>query len=480
MQWLALHFPHLALDILSRGHASPEPGCPPLVIAEAETVLVCTPRAEALGVHPGMTVSAAWVRAPQLRVRMRHPADEQSALEGIAAWMCRFTPRVSIESTQGVLAEVEGSLRLFGGLAALSTRVRTGLRDLGFGTRLASAPTATGAWWLARAGEERLIGPDTGLEVALDSVPASIVCETQDARRLLQALGIDTVGALRALPRAALARRFGPGMAQALDRAFGLAPDLRRFFAPPLRFSVRLEMPAEVTHAEGVLFAARRLLLQLEGVLAAHQAGVRGFELVLDYRRAAPGRIEVRLASPGRDANRFLQLLRERLAVFKLAAPVEAIRIRAGAFIPFGGRVTGLFQDARIDSEAWGQLVERLQARLGSDAVHGIGICEDHRPERAWRRLVPEQAPARGTLAPGPRPLWLLEPPRLLDEVAGVPHARECGALELLIGPERIEAGWWDGEDMARDYFIARARDAALFWVYRHPGGAWYLHGLFA
>ena len=88
----------------------------------------------------------------------------------------------------------------------------------------------------------------------------------------------------------------------------------------------------------------------------------------------------------------------------------------------------------------------------------------------------------RGTLAPGsgPRPLWLLEPPCLLEEVTGVPHEREHGALELLIGPERLEAGWWDGEDVARDYFIARARNAALFWVYRHSGGAWYLHGLFA
>jgi protein ImuB len=62
----------------------------------------------------------------------------------------------------------------------------------------------------------------------------------------------------------------------------------------------------------------------------------------------------------------------------------------------------------------------------------------------------------------------------------------------LLAGPERIESGWWDGGEIARDYFIARTGDQALVWVFRERpslqsasgpparGGGWYLHGLFA
>jgi protein ImuB len=49
----------------------------------------------------------------------------------------------------------------------------------------------------------------------------------------------------------------------------------------------------------------------------------------------------------------------------------------------------------------------------------------------------------------------------------------------LLAGPERIEAGWWDGEDVVRDYFIARTRAGSLSWIYRATEG-WFLHGLFA
>jgi len=60
----------------------------------------------------------------------------------------------------------------------------------------------------------------------------------------------------------------------------------------------------------------------------------------------------------------------------------------------------------------------------------------------------------------------------------------EDGPLALLAGPERIESGWWDGDDIARDYFVARTPKASVVWIYRErgalQGGQWYLHGLFA
>ena len=40
-------------------------------------------------------------------------------------------------------------------------------------------------------------------------------------------------------------------------------------------------------------------------------------------------------------------------------------------------------------------------------------------------------------------------------------------ALQLLSGPERIEAGWWDASLAERDYFIAQAAGGALVWIYR-------------
>ena len=60
------------------------------------------------------------------------------------------------------------------------------------------------------------------------------------------------------------------------------------FFAPPARFTQKLELPAQVSEAQSALFALRRLLAQLEGFLAARQAGVRGFRVLLMHPDCAP------------------------------------------------------------------------------------------------------------------------------------------------------------------------------------------------
>jgi len=443
-------------------------------------VIACDPQAEALGVRPGMGLTAAWAFAPQLCVWPYKRAAERAALEGVAAWMCRFTPRVSLEPPQGVLAEIEGSLRLFRGTAALLERVRSGADQMGFTATLAVAPTARSAWWFASAGREALILDHAGLETALAALPVAVACDGSDVPGLLRKIGVTTIGELRGLPRDGLARRFGQALLDRLAQALGNAPEPRDFFVPPPRFAAQLELPGEVAHAEGVLFAARRLLVQLEGLLAARQAGVRRFLLVLLHRGARPSVLEVGLASPGRETERFVQLLRERLAAHALVEPVEAIRVEARDFVPLHGRTADLFSGTQSESESWARLVERLGARLGGGAVHGLGLRSEHRPERAWRPLAPGERPPPAGAGTAARPLWLVEPPRKLRERSGVPH--DDGPLELLAGPERIESGWWDGGEVARDYFIARAPSAALLWVYRERGtaGAWYLHGVFA
>jgi protein ImuB len=480
MLWIALRLPHLALETLSRGRARHDPGGTPWAIVEDRRVFACDTQAEAQGVHSGMGLAGAWALAPRLQVHERNPAAEHAALEGVAAWLCRFTPAVSLEPPQGVLAEVQGSLRRFGGLRALAAQIRSGIAALGFSARLSAAPSARGAWLLTFGETDALLEDFSVLRHVLERLPVETVCATDEAHALLNRIGTRTVAELLELPRAGLARRLGPELRENLDRALGIAPEARRFFSPPERFAAVRELPAEVEHAEGLLFAARRLLFQLEGLLSARQSGIRQFRVVLEHRQRSPSPIEVGLASPGREAERLLELLRERLSGHALAAPVDAIRIEAEGFVPLAGLTQGLFGDARTDAETWHRLVERLQARLGENAVSGLGLNPEHRPERAWRPCPPVGGGQPGEHpAFGPRPLWLVEPPRALIERNGIPQ-QDGRPLVMLLGPERIESGWWDGAEVKRDYFIACSKDAALLWIYRTPGGGWYLHGLFA
>ncbi len=390
-----------------------------------------------------------------LWVALHFPQLPPGALETIAAWACQFTPRVSLEPPQALLLEVQGSLRYFGGEKALFALLGSGLSELGLEARTARATTPRAALWLAR-GERQI----------LEEVPLEAMCDGEPLA-FLKNIGIENFSDVARLPREGLARRCGQALLDDLDRALGAAPEPRAYFSPPPSFTAKLELPAPVAHAEALAFAARRLLARLEGLLAARQAGVRGFTLtMIDDEKES--KLEVGLASASRDKERLARLLQEKLSVLRLARPVEAIALEARDFAPLAGRSAGMFGDAGAEDEDWARLVERLRARLGHAAVSGLATQPDHRPEHAWRRVEPGEWDPREFRQPGPRPLWLFESRKLKEE-----------GFALLAGPERIESGWWDGDDASRDYFVARLAGESLAWVYREAG-EWYLHGLFA
>ena len=414
----------------------------------------------AAALRPPLRSCCRWKGRFMLWVALHFPPLARGTLEAIGAWACQFTPKVSLEPPQALLLEVEGSLRLFGGLASLKSRLHSGIADMGLRATLATAGTPRAALWIAY-----------GNCASLGEVPLETVCQGE-TRLFLQSVGIRTLAELVRLPREGLAQRCGQPFLDELDRALGSVPEPRAFFEPPPSFGARLELPAPVVQAEGLALAARRLLVQLEGLLAARQAGIRRFTLVL-LDEEAEARVDVGLASPARDAGRLTRLLQEKLSALQIVRPVEAIRVEAADFVPLGEFTAGMFGDAAAEAEDWAHLVERLCARLGHDAVCGVATHPDHRPEHAWRRVEPGEWDPHEFRQPGPRPLWLLLQPKPLSET-------EC---ELLAGPERIESGWWDGDEASRDYFVARLPGGALAWIYRETSlntTHWFLHGLFA
>ena len=390
----------------------------------------------------------------------------------------QFTPAVSPQPPRGLLLEVEGSLRLLGGIGKILDAIKRGAADMGFTLSVACAPTASAAWLLARGGVERVFAGQRAIREAISPLPVRVLdCDTQ-ALETLSAIGARSLGDLLSLPRDGTARRFGQHVLDQLDRALGLLPEARVFFAAPPRFEAALELSAGVTSAEVLLFPAKRLLTQLAGYLAARCAGIQRFRLVLGHEDAPDTALEIGLATPSRDAGRLIILVRERLAATTLVAPVTRMRLATDEILTLSGESGTLFPDRTNDAGDWARLVERLSARLGQEAVHGLAPRAEHRPEHAWQATAP--GAGGGQAVRSPRPLWLLERPRPLDEVDSKPHTRD-GPLALLAGPERIESGWWDGADVKRDYFIAQTPDLATLWVYRdrrQPGG-WFLHGIF-
>jgi protein ImuB len=479
VQWISLYLPNLPLEALTRSLATPEPQA----VAELHRVVACDGKARARGVRPGIAASAARALADDLVVRPRDPAEETEALLGLAGWAAQFTPSVALELPDALVLEVSGSLKLFGGLDRIRASLREGCARMGFTALVACAPTVRGAAWLARAGVERCVERPDALEPALAALPLRIAVREADTLQALHAIGVRTVGELAALPRDGLARRFGQRLLDDLDRAHGRLADPRAFYVPPAQFHARLELPAEVTQAESLLFAARRLFVQLEGFLAARAGGVRRLDLRLFHREATATVVPIGLVAPSRDANHFTLLVRERLGTVTLTEPVRALALAAEGIVPLTGEPLALFAGESGRPEDWQRLIERLRARLGSSAVHGVAVAEEHRPECASQVREPALAQEKVKREAGKiglRPFWLLAAPRPIEEIGAVPH---CGGpLKLLAGPERIESGWWDGGEVARDYFVAQTADRALVWIFRArgTGGGWFLHGLFA
>lgn len=470
MLWLALHLPRLAVEV-----CAPRA---PAVIAVQGRVRVPDLAAEAAGVCPGMRVGSALGLAPGLTVCDPDPDREAAALATLACWAGTFTPQVSLAPPQELLLEIGGCLRLFGGLPALLSQVEAGAASLGHAFRLGLAPTPMAAQWLARAGVAPNPGPPTPpLAAQVSPLPVGVLGLPERQHTQLAVLGLQTLGQVLALPGAGLARRFGPGLPEQLARALGQVPDPRPPFSFPQAFSQRLELPAKVERAEHLLFAARRLLLALGGWLAAHASGIRACRLVLIHDDTPASELPLAFATPTRDPDRLVRVLRERLERLNLAAPVTELRLDADTPEPLPGRSGGLFGDST--AEAIAPVMERLRARLGQEAVHGLAAVADHRPECATR---PTRLPGESPLVPvGPRPLGLLPAPEALEERRGQPWRH--GRLRLLTRSERIESGWWDGGegpgDQRRDYFVALSEAGEWLWIFQDRHG-WWLHGYFA
>jgi protein ImuB len=455
--------------------------------AGGKVICDCDEGASAAGIVRGMALNSALALLPEVRVLAREVAREQALLEAVATCALDFTPRVSLEPPDGVLLEVRGSLRLLGGARRLCDRLRERLRSLGVESRLALTPTPLASLWFARAGEEVVLRRRDELAGRLAALPLDCTRWPEKSLRSLDTMGVRTLGDCLRLPRDGFARRFAPEMLRALDRATGRTADPRRAFVRQERFTAHRDLEPELADAKQLCRAAGPLLAQLCAFLQSRGQGVQALELRLAHREAPATRIRLRFVQPVRQLARIMELLRERLERLELPAAVRALRVRSGPLVEAPGQSAELFALERCQVRS-PQLIERLRARLGDDAVHGVCLVQEHRPECAWKigDIYPFHRPSK--VSDGVdgengewrrcRPLWLLAEPRPL---AGRDPPRYEGALEFEEGPERIESGWWDGRDVQRDYYVARSTTGMRLWIFRErrAEGRWFLHGVF-
>ncbi len=272
-------------------------------------------------------------------------------------------------------------------------------------------------------------------------------------------------------------------MVQDLDIALARQPAPRRAFVPHERFRERCDFETEIEHVAYLEKALEPLIGRCARFLRQRQAGIQALQLRLKHREGPATRVQLGFASITSERRRLADVLCQKLERLTLKAPVRGIELISGRLRGLSANsldvFAGLTGAGSRDSAP--QLVERLRARLGEEAVYGVCLIAEHRPEAAWRRVhelrwnlrsrVSEEMLDQGL----PRPVWLLNEPLPLPKP------------EILQGPERIESGWWDGKGVARDYYIARQShgaqqsSGARLWVFQErQSKRWYVHGVFA
>lgn len=421
-------------------------------------------------------------------------------LQGLAAWCLQFTPRVAVvepmSMAPAVVMELASSVRLFGGKRQLVARVRDESTDLGV-ERLAWAPTSLGAVALARSGVSN--GFAKPLESLLDALPLASLTPVATHEATLARLGCQTLGQVRALPRGGLSRRFDAHLLAALDQAYGLRAEVHEWVELTETFTSKLELVARVDAAPALLFAARRMLLQMVGWLTARHWGVTAFTLrwrhdsMFAKTPGDGGELTVRTAEPNRNIEHLTRLLAENLAKVTLSAPVSDLQLEVAEVHHFEDKTLSLLPDANQTGESLELVLERIAARLGPERVLRPVVMEDHRME--WMcRWKPAPAKPKGKPARSvdiPQPTFVLPEPLRLATRGHRPLYQ--GALQLLAGPHRVEGGWWDRTEIegqgttrkvARDYWVAVSEHAGLLWIFQtrlaEDEAAWFLHGTFA
>ncbi len=400
-----------------------------------------------------------------------------------------FTSRVVLESPDAMLLELAGSQRLFGGLPALLAALRAAFpRPL----QLAMAPTPLAAVLLARAGRNCCITTPARLQGRLAPLRLSYLHWPEEELRRLENMGVATLGELLRLPRAGLARRIGPERLRQLDRLTGVRADPRVAIPQPERFTQRVDPDHETVDRERLVGTLQPVLDRLEDFLRARQRGILALRLTLHFRRAQAMPCILRCVVPEYRAARFAALLVARLEALALPEPVQRMELVAGRLQRFVAASDELWTPGEHGGSAAAaqspEFLQTLMARLGERAVHGLATVAEHRPERQWRICWPMAAgvDAAASTAATQRPLGLIATPLQLDAIcdaAGrVRRLLHAGHdLALVSGPERIESGWWDGADVARDYYVARADDGAQWWIFRECAEPrrWFVHGCF-
>ena len=436
-------------------------------VVEKQQVICADSAAEALGIHPGISQDTAIALSDQVQLYPRQIDSEQGIMRQLAHWAYRHSSWVHWEQNC-LIVEVGGSQRLFGSLESIWQRLHhRALQQIGR-CRLALGPHPESAVQLARLGWQTLDIDQA--QTWLEHIPLPSLPVPGKLRQRLQSMGFNRVSDLLALPSAELAKRFPMELKLYLDRLMGRRTDPRAVWHPDATFKSTLSLQQSCHTAMALAFPIKNLVDQLSSFLKTQQWTCLSLALELISEDRQTQRVMMNLGAGLHRSEAILEPIKLRLGSIQLTAPVCDIRLLSDSFQDWRGETPDLMKPQGTDSQV--ELLNALRARLGEHAIWSLGLGQSWLPELA-NQYQPQGTTTRLAASNMPtRPTWLLPTPLAIS-----PH--EFEQIQVLRGPERIEAHWWQDQGARRDYHVAD-KNGALVWIFQDlRTRQWYLHGLF-
>jgi protein ImuB len=281
-----------------------------------------------------------------------------------------------------------------------------------------------------------------------------------------------------------------------LGQALGRIPEPVSPARPDPVFALRLTLPEPVGLEADVLAGVDRLLPPLCARLRAAGLGARRVRLSLLRTDGGAEHREVGLARPADRPEAVRPLLALRLGEIDAGFGIDALRLEAVAVEPLAARQSrGRLGEIAADPDGLADLLGRLGARLGLEALTRLHPAESHIPEKsAIETAAAFSEPATGWPPPPvPRPILIFPPEPLTPRDAGTPPGtfvwrRRPRRRRAAFGPERIAPEWWLDDPAwrsgPRDYWRVETEDGTRLWIFEAKGAelppGWFAQGLFA
>lgn len=431
-------------------------------------------------VRLGMTATQALAECPALQLLSPSLAAEREAgaLLLTAGWA--IGPRVEATAAGVVTVDLQGvNLELLRGRVAQICR---GMEREGLFLQAGIAPNPLSARFAAH--QARPVCWVDDHQAFLRGLPIELLALSEAESRFFQALGLMTLGALSAFPRAALANRLGQRGELLWAQASG---EYTRPITPaplPTRHCAQMDLEEPVETLDPLLFVLRRFCERLATEVGQFGGGTARLSLGLHLEDDKQLNRDFDLPEPTANPDVLFGVLENHLSSLQTDAPIVSLFLEAHAARRLHTQ-EGLFDTGLKDAPLFYATLGRVAAIVGTENIGTPRHADSHRPDAyllsAPAANVPERVPPAAAATTGPQLRRLRPPaPATVELTSARPSFLSSnlvvGDVNILRRPVWSNGDWWAAA-WAREEWDVRI-GPGLYRLLHAPDG-WFIEGIY-